>query len=164
MVPNEPVPFSSETVEPFDCDPRFPAAAVLPVQGLWFIEWLQRRIQASSPARSIMYTGLINVCTQLCALTDTLKGHGISFPSGRIPFKLFLKLEGEICWSTGDWLDCPERHSYLRKEVIQPLLMAAAFENMRSNASHQCVFISTRHIAFIIYVDFLHFATAPGTQ
>jgi hypothetical protein len=125
VVSNEPIPFGSESVEPFDSDARFPAAAVLPMQGLWFIEWLQRRVRASNPGH--VYTGLNNVCAQLGALTDVLKVHGASFPCEYIPFKMFLKLEGKISFSAGDWFDYTERQSYLRNEVKQTLLCSKNF-------------------------------------
>jgi hypothetical protein len=129
VVPNKPIPFGSDAVAPLSCDFRFPAAAVLPEQGLWFIEWLQRRIHASNPGQSTVYAGLNDVCTQLDALTDVLKCHGISFPCRCIPLKLFLKLEGEMSLSSGDWLDCTERHVFLRNEVMQAPERPEVFEN-----------------------------------
>ena len=157
VAPNEPVNFSSEVVEPSDCDSRFPGAAVLPVQGLWFIEWLQRRIQASNHGRLIVYTGLNHVCAQLSSLTDALRGHGIGYPSGCIPFKWFLKLEGEMSSAAGDWLDHTERHSYLRNEV-KPVLMSAEFECMRSNTFIN-FYVSEQEVLLSLFqLTFLHFA------
>jgi hypothetical protein len=121
VVPNEPVSLGAEALEQPDCDLRFPAAAVLPKQGLWFIAWLQKRVKAANPGRSIVYRELKIACAQLVALTDALEGWGAGFDLNYIPFKMFLKLEGKLTWSTGDWLDCMERHSFLQNEVIQAL-------------------------------------------
>jgi hypothetical protein len=121
VVPKEHMYVGFEAMEQPDCDFRFPAAAVLPVQGLWFIEWLQRRVRASDPGRSSVYRGLNNVCAQLNSLTDVLKGCGVNLSCKCIPFKMFLKLESKLAISSGDWLDYTERHSFLRNEVIEIL-------------------------------------------